>query len=224
MGARVIGEGGGHPAHLPILVVEGPDHTHAGDVLQQDGAHPVQQLLQPPEQGGGAAHDAVGQEQHHGHHRQQDEAHLRVQAEGHDQGQDTDHRHGDDHLDGADQGELDGGDVRDGPGGDGGGAELPEVIHRQLERFGVDGLPHVLAHPGGERGAGVAAPNGADARQHRDHCHLDAGMDDGAEGGAGGALVEHIRHQSGDEQGPGHVHDHQDDGEQARLPVGLEKT
>ena len=121
-GGRVVGKCGDHPALLPALVVEGPDHPHAGDVLQQDGAHPVQQLLELPEQGGCAAHDAPGQQQDGGHHDQQDHAHLGVQAKGEGQGQHADHRYGNDHLNGAGEGELDGGDVRDGAGGDGGGA------------------------------------------------------------------------------------------------------
>ena len=223
-GGSVIREGAGHPVHLPRLVVEGPDHPHAGDVLQQHGAQPVQQLLELSEQGRGAAHDAPGQQQDHGHHRQQDQAHPGVQAEGQRQGQDADHRYGDDHLQGAGEGHLDGGDVRDGAGGDGGGAELPEVVDGQLQALGVDGLPHVPAHLGGEGGAGIAPQNGAPARHQGDDRHLRAGAEDGVKRGAGGAVVQHLRHQGGDEQRPRHVHDQQDDGDGAQLPVRLQKT
>ena len=50
-GLCVIGKSLAHPVFFPRLVVKGPDHTNAGDVFQQDGAHPVQQLLQALEQG-----------------------------------------------------------------------------------------------------------------------------------------------------------------------------
>ncbi len=109
-------------------------------------------------------------------------------------------------------------------GGDGGGAELPEVVDRQLQAFGVDGLPHVPAHLGGESGAGIAPQDGAPAGHQGDDRHLRAGADDGVKRGAGGAVVQHLRHQGGDEQRPRHVHDQKDDGDGAQLPVRLQKT
>ena len=169
-------------------------------------------------------HDAPGQQQHHGYRHQQDKAHLCVQAERHGQGQHADHRHRNDHLNGAGEGELDGGDVRDGAGGDGGGAELPEVIDGQLQGLGVDGLPHVLAHLGGQGGAGVAPQDGAHARQDGHRSHVEAGAHDCVKGGAGGAGVEHIRHQGWDEQSAAHVYDQQHDGDQTQFPVRFQKS
>ena len=223
-GGRVVGKGGDKAALLPRLIVEGTHHPHAGEVLQQDGAHPIQQLLQTAEQGSGPPDDEKGDEQDQHHHSQQDQSHLDVQPKGEPQGDGTDDGHGDDHLQGAGEGKLDGGDVGDGAGGDGGGAELAEVIDGQGQGFGVDGLAHFLAHLGGEGGAGVASQDGAPARGQGYHRHLHPGVPYRLKGGAGGAQVEHLRHQGGDEQAAGDLHHQQHHGEQGQLPVGPEEA
>ena len=156
-GGGVIGEGGRHPLLFPRLVVKRPHDPHTGEVFQEDRAHAVEQLLERSEERRGAAHDGPGQQEHHDHHAQQDQTQLRIQPEGQRQRQQADKGDGDDHLNGAGEGKLDGGDIGDGAGGDGGGAEVPEVIDGELEGLGINGLPHVLADPGREGGAGIPA-------------------------------------------------------------------
>ena len=223
-GIRVVGEGGDHAGLLPPLAAKGPDHPDPGEVLQQDGAHPVQQPLELAEQGRGAAHDPPGQQQHGADHRQQQHPHPHIQPEGEGHGRQADHRHRHYQLQRGGQGELDGGDVGDGAGGDGGGAELPEVVDGQLQALGVEGLPHLLADPGGEHRAGISPQNGAGPRRQGDRRHPDAGADDVLRAGAGGAGVQHLRHQGGDHQPAHHVQRQQDDGGGAQFPMGLQES
>ena len=69
-----------------------------------------------------------------------------------------------------------------------------------------------------------AAGDGARSRRQGHRRHLDPGVDDLVKLRAGGALVEHLRNQCGDEQRPRHIHDQQQDGDGAQLPVRFEKT
>ena len=223
-GLCVVGEGGVHTGFLPLFIVKRTNHSHAGEVFQENGAHPVQQFLKPAEQRGGAADHEEGENQHHQHHCQQDKADGSIQIEGEHQGQHADHRHRQDHLNGTEQSHLDRCDVRDGPGGDRGGAELPEVIDRQLKGFGVDGLPHIFGHLCSQGGAGISPGNGTEACHRGNHRHLNARGYDGLERCARGACVEHFRHQRRNEQGAGHVHKQQHNSEQAELPMGFEES
>ena len=156
-GLRILGKCRPHAVFFPGFGIESADDPHAGDVFQQDDGHPVQQLLQPFKQRGGAFHNKQRQDKNHRYHGQQDQSHLDIQAESQRQSDDKNHRHRQHHLDKAGQGELDGGDVGYRPGGDGGGSKLAEVVDRKFQGFVIDRHPHVPAHPGGQSSAGITA-------------------------------------------------------------------
>ena len=101
---------------------------------------------------------------------------------------------------------------------------MPEVILGQLEGFVVQRHAHILADARGEGGAGVAAQDGADAGQHRGGGHQAAGAQHGVKGSAGGALVEHLGRQRGDEQRARRVHDQQQHRDDAQPQMRFEKT